>query len=53
MDGQIALKKEGAREYSIERLADNADFKGFMCVMQGLDARGIKVGFVAAPPPQR
>src|SRR4051812_35929171 len=49
MDGQMTLKKEGAGEYSIQHMAENADSKGFICVLNDLQSRGIKVGFVSQP----
>jgi hypothetical protein len=49
MDRQMVFKREGAKEFSVQYIAENADSKGFMCVLKELDGRGVRIGFVSAP----
>ena len=46
MVGQMDLKYVGADEVTAVILTENADDKGFMCVLRGIEARGLKLGII-------
>ena len=45
MTGQIDLAFVGPDRVTVAILREDADDKGFMCVLRSLEARGLKVGF--------
>lgn len=51
MDGKMILKPEGQGKYAVQQIANDAPSAGFMCVVKGLYARGLKVGFISEPRP--
>lgn len=48
LQGQIEFKRVGRGELAISHVDPKADFKRFDCVLRGLEARGIKVGFIGS-----
>lgn len=49
MDGKMILEPEGQGKYAVQHIANDAPSDGFMCVVKGLYARGLKVGFISEP----
>jgi hypothetical protein len=49
MDRKMILKPEGHGKYAVQRIANDTPSDGFMCVVKGLYARGLKVGFISEP----
>ena len=46
LEGQIEFERIDGTHLAVNRLDPNADYDHAMCVLNGLEARGIHVGFI-------
>ena len=50
LKGQIEFEREDDTHVAVSRLDPNADYDRAKCVLNGLEARGIDVGFMVPEP---